>query len=441
MRPPEVPMNRRRVELAALVLSFTAAAVPAAPPEVHALTGARVVIAPGRVLPSATVVVRDGVIAAVGADAAIPPEARLWDLKGKTLYPGLIEPWLVRSWPLEKPEERPQTVAANALVRPERSIAERPRDEKAWSDLRAAGFTTALVVPSDGILRGRAALLTLGDDPRRSMLRADAAQVVALRSPRGWDGYPESVMGAVALFRQSILDARWARKASAAYRANPAQERPAFDASLEALQPAAHGEQPVVFETESSLELLRVAAIADELDLKAMAVGHGREYQRLAELRAHPLPLFLPLDFPETPKVGEVDDLSVSLEDLRHWDAAAANPATLHSQKVPFALTSFRQKEPKQLWKAIETAIERGLPRDAALAALTQVPAELLGLSGRAGTIEAGKMANLVVVDGELLVAEPKIEAVWIDGRRYETRGDDGEKKDDKKGRATEVAR
>jgi imidazolonepropionase-like amidohydrolase len=272
-------------------------------------------------------------------------------------------------------------------------------------------------------------------------LRADAAQVVALRSPRGWDGYPESAMGAVALFRQSILDARWARRAAAAYRANPAQERPAFDASLEALQPAAHGEQPVAFETESSLELLRAAALAEELGLKAIAVGNGREYQRLAELKAHPLPLFLPLDFPDTPKVGEVDDLSISLEDLRHWDAAPANPATLHAEKVPFALTSFRQKEPKQLWKALETAIERGFPKDAALGALTKVPAELLGLSGRAGTIEAGKMANLVVVDGELLVAEPKIEAVWIDGRRYETSSGDDGKKDDGKGRSTEVAR
>lgn len=434
-------MVRRRFELFALAL-LVARVASAAPPDVHALTGARVVVAPGRTLPTATVILRDGVIVAVGAEAAIPPEARLWDLKGKTLYPGLIDPWVVRSWPLEKSDERPQTVHANDLVRPERSVAERPRDEKAWRDLRAAGFTTALVAPSDGVLRGRAALVNLGDDPHRSILRADTAQVVALRAPRGRDGYPESTMGAVALFRQAILDARWYRLAVSAYRSNPAQARPAFDVSLAALGGAAHGEQPIVFETESVLELLRAAALAQELGLKAFAVGNGYEYQRLAELGARPLPLFLPLDFPEAPKVGEADDLSVRLEELRHWDDAPANAAKLHAAKLPFALTSFRQKEPKKIWKALQSAIERGLPADAALAAFTQVPAELLGLSGRAGTIEAGKMANLVVVDGDLLVAEPKIEAVWVDGRRYETKSDDGEpKKNGKKSEPTEVAR
>src|SRR5512139_3769014 len=142
-------MTLRSLLLAtALLVPSVAGAAHAAPPRVHALTGARVVVAPGRVLPNATVVVRDGLIAAVGAGLAVPSDAQLWDLSGKTLYPGLIDPWVVRAWELGKPEEQPQTAHPNPLMRAERSVVDRLRDEKSWADLRAAGFTTALIVPS-----------------------------------------------------------------------------------------------------------------------------------------------------------------------------------------------------------------------------------------------------------------------------------------------------
>jgi len=430
--------SRRSIATLALLGALAATAAPAeiARPEpdlVQALVGARVVVAPGRTLPEATVVLRNGVITAVGSSVQAPPEARIWNLSGKTLYPGLIDSWVPRPWPEEKEGEAPQDAAANDLVRPQRDVLHHLRDAELWRKLRAAGFTTALVVPEDGIFRGRGAVANLGDDPPASVLRADALQAVSVRPPRGRsDRYPESLMGAVALFRQTMLDARWYRQAQAAFRANPSQQRPPFEPALAALEPAAHGEAIVAFETENVLDELRVRGLAEELGLRAWWVGNGEEYRRLDEIAARPLPILLPIAFPERPKVGESDDLSVGLDELRHWDAAPANPGRLAEAKLPFALTAFRQKEPKAFWKALARAIERGLSRDAALAALTQVPAELFGLSGRAGTLEAGKMANLVQVDGELWVAEPKIEAVWIDGVRYESRPENG--KGDSKG-------
>lgn len=414
---------RSKLWAVAVLAMGAAPAIGAGPPGAgtHALVGARIVVAPGRSLPSGTVVLRDGVIAAVGSNVATPPEARIWNLEGKTLYPGLLDAWVPRAWPEEKGDAAPQGTHPNAAVRPERDVVAHLRDAAQWKALRAAGFTTALVVPEGGVLRGRGAIANLGDDARASLLARDAVQAVRLEVPRGQgDVYPESVMGVVALFRQTLLDARWHRQAHAAYRANPAQARPAFDASLAALEPAAHGETAVAFECEHLLDAIRARRLAEELGLRAWLVGSGEEYQRLAELRERPLPIVLPVAFPERPAVGkEGDDRTVTLADLRHWDAAPANPARLAEAKLTFALTSFRQKEPAKLWGAIARAIDAGLSADAALAALTSTPAELLGLSGRAGSIEPGKMANLVVVDGDLFVAEPKIEAVWIDGRRY----------------------
>jgi imidazolonepropionase-like amidohydrolase len=404
---------------AALFLAAASAGAVTQPSRVHALVGARVVVATGRTLPEATVVIRDGIIAGVGANLAVPPDARIWDLKGKTLYPGLIDLWTPVAWPLDKPDEAPASASPNLVVRPERDVLERPRDAKVWKELRAAGFSTALLVPGNGVLRGRGAIVDLGDDLASGLLRADAVAAVSMRPDRKWDDYPESQMGVIALLRQSILDARWYRQAQAAYRANPAQSRPPFDAALAALESAAHGEVPIAFESENASEDLRAAAVADEFGLRAWIVGGGDEYRRLDELRAHLYPMILPIAFPERPKVGDGDDLSVSLDDLRHWDLAPANPARLAEAKISFALTTFRQKDRGAFWKQLAQAIERGLPADRALASLTTVPAEFAGLSGRLGTLEAGKIANLVVTDGDLLVAEPMIQAVWVDGQPY----------------------
>jgi imidazolonepropionase-like amidohydrolase len=427
-------MASRSPALAALILAGTCPLAAAeAPVATHALVGARIVVAPGRTLPSGTVVLRDGVIVAVGSNVAAPADARIWDLAGKTLYPGLIDAWVPRTWPEEKAEDAPQAAHENTLVRPQRSVVDRLRDEKQWQALRAAGFTTALVVPEGSVLRGRGAVANLGDDPRAALIVPDAVQAVRLAVPRGRDGYPESLMGVVALFRQTMLDARWHRQAHAAYRADPAQARPRFDAALAALEPAAHGETTVVFECDDALAVLRAQRLAAELGLRAWLVGSGEEYRRLAEIAARPAPLVLPVAFPERPKVGdEGDDLTVGLDELRHWEEAPSNPARLAEAKLTFALTSFRQKEPRAIWKQLVRAIERGLEPDVALAALTRTPAELLGLSGRAGAIEPGKMANLVVVEGDLLVAEPKIEGVWIDGAYYRTEesGGKAEKKE-----------
>ncbi len=422
----ETAMRKPRVIVALACLASLAlgSAASGRMPQVHALKDVRIVVAPGQEIASGTVVLRDGIIVAVGEGVEAPADARLWEWEeAVTVYPGLIESYAVRPWP--EPEEEdaaPQGGHANALVTPQRDMGLHAYDEGAVRKLREAGFTSAVVAPEQGLFRGRGVLINLGDGPLHDeLLRRDVASYVSPGATSD-DGYPGSLMGSVALFRQTLHDARWYAAAHAAYEANPVQERPAYNSALAALAEAAGGEAPWVFDSSDLLETLRVAALAEEFGLDATVVGHGEEYQRLEDVAATGLPHLLPLAFPDDPTVGEEDPLRLELEELRHWDLAPENPARLLAAGVTVALTSHGLAEPKQLHARLATALERGLTGDQALAALTTTPAEMLGVGDRLGTVEAGKIANLVVVEGELFVDGPKVREVWIDGRHIEVK-------------------
>lgn len=436
------------IATAALIVTGLVAAVSASParadelPQIHALTGVRIIVAPGQEIASGTIVIRDGVIEAVGENVTVPPEARIWELEGDapTVYAGLIEPYAPRSWPASDNggdkkdgangnanDDAPDGGHHNAMVTPERDMTFHAVDDGTFKKLRVGGFTSAVFVPADGIFRGRSVLLNLGDGGlERNLLLRDVAQNVTLRTHPGGK-YPNSLMGAVALVRQTFYDARWYASAQAAYEARPAQGRPPFNTALAELVEAAGGRATVAFETDDVLGTLRVDSLVRELELDALLLGHGEEYKRLDAVVATGLPLLLPVDFPDPPDVGDLGDadgappaLDVGLEKLRHWDLAPENPARLVAAGVRPAFTSLELGEPKEIHAKLATAIERGLSPDDALAGLTTRPAEILGVADRLGTVEAGKIANLVVTDGDLFAEKPKIREVWIDGRRYE---------------------
>ena len=410
---------RRWIACAALLACAGAAPTAAELPRVHALTGARIVIEPGRVIDTGTVVLRDGVIEAVGPDVSAPADATTWELDGMTVYPGLIESYLPRSRP-DSPGESPRQGAhANPLVRPAHRVTSYAGHEETARKLREAGFTTALAAPAEGIFRGSGALMNLGDGaPADNLLGDGFGQFAALQRSDG--GYPQSLMGVIALLRQTLLDAAWYGEAHHRYREAPDQPRPPFDSSLAALGGVSAGEELIVFETGDAVDTLRLAGLVDELGLDAWVVGNGEEYKWLAQIAEAGLPHLLPVAFPEDPKVPDEDDLTVKLADLRHWDQAPANPGRLLETGLTVAFTSHGLPEPKQLHANLGRALERGLTADQALAGLTTTPARMLGIADRAGTVSAGKMANLVVVEGGLFSAETKVRELWIDGNRYE---------------------
>jgi len=432
----------RCAALACLVVPLLGVSVVhAGTPRVHAIVGARIVPAPGQVIERGTIVMRDGVIIAVGANVAIPADARVWKADSFTVYPGLIDAYVVPApaapaAPAGPPARRgapppPAPVRGPGselgCVTPEFEVIRGAGLGKEQLEaLRAAGFAAARLAPGDGVVRGRSAVIGLGDGPANgNTLRDDDAQVMALQPVAGT--YPGSLMGAIAVIRQSFLDARWYRDAHAAWAKKPAaSERPQTNLSWEALQPVIAGKQPVLFVADDMLEVLRAGTIAREAGVTAQVVSGGDEYKRIGDVGKEGLPLVVPVNFPDAPDVAnDADALEIETEQLRHWQNAPGNAAALAKAGATFSLTANGLKDVKQFRANVARAMRRGLTEAQALASVTTTPAKMLGLDARLGTIAPGKIANLTVTRGALFSEQGKVREIWVDGNRYEAARDE----------------
>lgn len=390
----------------------------------HALIGARVVTAPGQVLDNATIVIRNGVITAVGAGVAAPAGARVWDVKGLTIYPGFIDASanLGGDTPPQGGDVGP--THWNPQVRAWFSTTANAKDDSTRRiALRSLGFGAALAVPRQGIFRGTATVVNLGDAGARDrVLRPDLAQSVGFQRSFALGGlYPNSAMGTIALMKQTFMDAEWYPRAWGAYEASGrALLPPETSEALAALGKAVKGEQPVFFETGSEEEYLRAYTLAQQYKITPWFRGSGEEYKLIDVLKGRTQPLVVPLAFPDAPNVSSPEAAAnASLADLRHWYLAPTNPAQLAAAGVQFAITADGLSSLAQFLPNLRTAVARGLAPDKALAALTTVPATWLGIEKSYGTIAVGKVANLVVTDGDLFREEAAVRDVWVQGTRY----------------------
>jgi hypothetical protein len=385
------------------------------------------------VIEKGTVVIRNGIIEAVGRTIAPPADARIWALDSLTVYPGLIDLALVVQPPKKEKDDRGREGGETGAslsheldsVTPEFVLAEhlelRESDRK---ERRAQGFTTVRALPGRGAFRGQAAVLNLGHGPLgRNLLRRSAGQVVAFSGSLNRDGYPSSTMGVVAVLRQTLLDARWYERAHTIYARSPVGiERPPTNAALAALSRSLEAEERFIFVADDVLDVLRAGELGQEFGISFEFVGSGEEQKRLDEVRRSAASLVVPVNFPSAPTVDDGGTaLGVSLETLRAWDMAPANAARLHESGIRLALTANGLKKVEEFRGNVARAIEAGLPPEAALAAVTTVPAEMIGMSDRLGTVEEGKIANLIIADGGLFADTTRVRAVWIDGAYYET--------------------
>ncbi|MCA8996761.1 MAG: amidohydrolase family protein [Planctomycetaceae bacterium] len=401
-------------------------------PEVFALTEVRIVHEPGRVTESGTVVVRDGKITAAGADVEIPKDAEVLALSGKTIFPGLIDSYGEVS--LSGSNTRPPTAYWNEQIRGEFSVrSDLKRDQLAAPEFRKLGFVARLIASQNGILRGQSAVYSLGtEELAQLLLRDEVALTGELTIPRrngDRDQYPNSPMGAVALARQAMYDAIWYRDAHRAVEVDPSLRLPEKNATLAALVKSLDGGRPVMLEAANELFAMRADDYAREFGLDLIIVGSGNEYRRLAEIAKSQRPIVVPVNFPKAPNVATPESArSVSLESLMHWDLAPENLAKLHEAGVEVLLTCHRLGDRSQFLKNLRIAVKRGFPADAALAALTTVPAKRFQLAEQLGSVSPGKLASFLVTDGDLFAKKTKIVETWVAGERFEHEDDDAVK-------------
>lgn len=394
-------------------------------PAVHALKNLTIIPSPGKKIEKGIIVIRDGVIQSVGANIPIPADAREWDCSGMTAYAGMIDLFTEYGQPKPKQDSARGATYWNVNVKSDYSAAENfLPDNPSAEKLRAQGFTTVLSVSPSGIFKGASAVANLAEgSANEQILQKDVFQHVTLQRSGFGGGYPNSLMGQIALIRQTLIDAKWYSEAQKIYAKNPNQPKPEENKTLESLDNVINGKQKVVIETGDELTSLRAGAIAKEFSLPLILRGNGYEYRRLDAIKSLNAPIILPVNFPDPPSVETPEDaFNAGYEELRHWDFASENPSRLKKAGVTFAFTSNQLKDISKFRTMVKTAIDCGLNPDDALAAVTTIPASLIGMEKQLGTIESGKIANIVLTEGELFSDKAKIRETWIAGKRYEVK-------------------
>ena len=405
-------------------------------PRIYAITGARIVTAPGHVIDNGTVILRDGLIEAVGSKLAVPADAEQISAgRNSTVYPAFIDAAsgvgldaaaapAGASRPAAEPKARGASHELKA-VHPEDAVLERVDFSHAsLARHRELGFAVAQVLPDKGVFRGESAVLLLRPGSAADLvLRDRAAAVVALETASFMARqYPSSKFGAVATVRQVLLDARRQAQWTARYQASPTtMEPPGFRASDAALSGILGHERPVLWVSLAGLDPGRFANLAREFGLEGGAVLARGLGDHAEDLRGAGMPVLLPLEMPATPDLGDSDAAAeVSLEQLQEGLLAPRLPGVLAASGVKVAFVTLGMKDPRRFSASLAAIVRAGFPPEAALAALTTTPAALLGLSRSLGTLEPGKQANLMVVEGDLFTDKPVIRQLFIAGYRQE---------------------
>src|SRR5262245_1480942 len=426
----------------ALALPF---ALRADAPNVFAIRGARIVTAAGQPIESGTVVIRRGVIEAVGAAVAIPPDADVIDGAGHTVYPGLIDLGNTRAADQPAPQ-MPQNMHTSAeverwkrtqILKPQARAADAVKvDDVELTRLASAGITTVLALPAGEVISGQSALVNIAappDEPQIGNIVDQRRGLIVIKAPvalhvsfpnqprAAGNAYPQSLMGVIAFVRQSFLDAQHyslARPDQARGRgAGGSSTQPiADDPALEAMQPFLNRKLPVVFEANQARAILRTVKMAKELSLDAIVAGGRGATDVAGDLKAQNVRVIYSLNYPQRPRnlAPEADE---TLETLRDRADAPKTPAELAKAGVTFAFESAGLSDPKDFVKNAAKAIKAGLAEDAAIRALTIDAATIAGVGDRLGSIEKGKTANLVVTDGNLFEERTKITRVFVEGR------------------------
>ena len=422
-----------------LILLFTMAfclATVESNAQVYAITNARIVTVAGPAIEKGIVVMRNGLIESVGPDAKIPGDAVVIDGTGFTVYPGFIDALTnlgIQAQQQQRPagggpqgQAQPAPAPASNSnypvgLRPEDSVLDDLRPGEAqFEAARAAGFTTVLTIGRSGIFNGQSAVIGLAGDTVSSMvIRSPFAEHFSYATLRG--EYPGSLLGTFSAFRQMLLDAQRLQKLQKVYEANPrGMRRPEPDRSLEALFPIINRQMPLVINANSENEITRALDLAKEFNF-SLIIGGGQESWKLADrLKDQGVPVLLSLNFPKRTTASSPDADPETMEVLRMRAETPRGPARLAQAGVKFAFQSGGATTLADFFTNAGKAVENGLDKDAAVRAMTLGAAEILGVADRLGSIETGKIANVVLVKNDVFARDRFVSRVFVDGKMFE---------------------
>ncbi len=439
-------MKRRRI-LWFLLATFVVTAIAAGPAyqaqtvrSVYAIRDAKIYPVSGPVLPRGTIVIRNGLIDAIGANVQPPAEATVIDGNGLTVYPGLIDSFTDTGLPNPppaagergqgggqrgqrgggggEPQQRAPQNAHEAIfqtplgLNPDRKVAQEVQAEgKNVEASRSAGITSALAVARNGLFTGQAALINTGNS--NLVVKAPIATVINPVPQPG--GYPGTMLGVFAVIRQAFSDADWYKQVWTQFNANPRGiERPQFDLVLEAMQPIIEGRIQTIVQANWRQDIKRMISLAEELKVKPIVAG-GLEAGTVASLlKSKDIPVLVSVN--SSIQKPNRDDGYYEQE----WKEIQTNASLLQRAGVRFALQSGFADRPQQYIDNIRKTIENGLATEQALRAATLSAAEILGMGNALGSLEAGKIANVVVSSGEPFARDARIRQVFVDGKPFE---------------------
>jgi imidazolonepropionase-like amidohydrolase len=390
----------------------------------YALTNATIYTDYKTRIEGATLVIRKGLVEACGLKIVIPKDAVTLDCSGKTIYPAFIDIYAGGfGLPEAKaegksPDKKPQMLSNkkgiyswNEALKSEFNAADAYTfDEKSADEYRKLGFATVHNFRSDGISRGTGALVSLLDGKEhQSILAKNTANFLSFRKGTSTQDYPSSLMGCIALLRQTYLDGKWYSTLDNKNEQNLSLEAWNRNLSL-----------PQIFEASDKLDILRISRLGQEFGAKFLVKTNGDEYMRIEEIKATGQALIVPLNFPEGYDVRDpFDAQNISLKDLKHWESAPSNPAQLEAAGINFALTTAGLKEKSKFMEQLRKAIEYGLTEEMALKALTFQPAMFLNMYAKIGSLEVGKVASFTITNGNIFKTDTKIYQTWSKGKSF----------------------
>lgn len=387
------------------------------------------VVTPGKPdLAKATVIIRDGLIEAVGPALAVPADAEVIDGSKLTLHPGFID-GLGQSL-LKLPEEKfdPAKIYSGEFTDKDRGLTPELKafdyavlGKSTLEKYQKLGLTAVQVIPAKGVLSGQASLFSLSSDNKNKALILKDTWLGLGYAPASFWVYPSSLMGVVAFLRQEFADAsRFGLNASLWKKEPKGLSRPSYNGRYDTLRDYASGQKPVVFFCNNQHDMRRSLELAAELKLDYFVCDLGSEAQlMIPELKKAKARVLCTVAF-KAPPTSIHSQMGKAEKEKAEKEIYPKNAARLAEAGIPFAFSSLGTDDPKSFMEGIQKALDAGLGRVKALEALTVVPAAFLGLDKALGAVEAGEIANLVLVEGDPLAKEPKVKYVFADGQQFD---------------------